>query len=630
VAKPNETRNSGARPPRGRCWRVAIACGVGLLLAAAAHGQLAITEVMSSEATNLGPILVTAKSDFWELTNFGSNTVALTNFTFADLDITKRTSVPFTNLFIGPGESIIFWQTNSISTRQDFLNWWGASNVPPGLTVRMYGKPGFDSDSDAVQLFDGNTNLVDHVEFGSAFRGHSFVYDPQTAEFGGYSDLFANGAFKAVQTDDVGSPGITTGPVPLSVVEEPKDVFIDAGLDAEFSVRAVALPRPSYQWFSNNAAISGARNSTLTISNVQLNYAAQYKARLSNGVVTVFTAPATLTVNTNPSPAVIVVPPRDAILFEDQTVTFSVKARGLPRPTYQWKTNGVNVPNATNSYFVVPRATFAMNGWTFTVRVQNTNGSDTASARLFVTPPPLLAITEIMASATTGHADWFELTNWDTNAVDLTRYRFSDRQDTFLLSHTITNQLIIEPGESIIFVEQMTPAEFIAWWGADQLRTGLKITTYRGFGLSGFGDEIYFWNSAETFPGNYFIAVGFAATTNGISDRVEYLEYPVDYEFLRSVPGMNGAFRAASGGDIGSPGYVTNPPARILSITTTNSGYLLKCRVIEGKSYALEAKTELADASWTTVANYSAQTTVITIPVSANPISAFFQLREIP
>jgi hypothetical protein len=33
-----------------------------------------------------------------------------------------------------------------------------------------------------------------------------------------------------------------------------------------------------------------------------------------------------------------------------------------------------------------------------------------------------------------------------------------------------------------------------------------------------------------------------------------------------SVPGVNGAFRAIELGDIGSPGYLANPPPRILEI----------------------------------------------------------------
>ena len=39
--------------------------------------QLAITEVMSSASTNLGSTLVAQSSDFWELTNFGTDPVNL-------------------------------------------------------------------------------------------------------------------------------------------------------------------------------------------------------------------------------------------------------------------------------------------------------------------------------------------------------------------------------------------------------------------------------------------------------------------------------------------------------------------------------------------------------------------------
>ena len=57
-----------------------------LFLAALTTGraQLAITEISSSSATNLGPTILPARSDWWELSNFGTNALDLTGYRWND------------------------------------------------------------------------------------------------------------------------------------------------------------------------------------------------------------------------------------------------------------------------------------------------------------------------------------------------------------------------------------------------------------------------------------------------------------------------------------------------------------------------------------------------------------------
>ena len=616
-------------------WRTLLVGGTVLLTLTSVPAQLAITEVMSQASTNLGANFVLPKSDFWELTNFGTNTLSLDGYSFSDRDSdpSVRVNDPFRNCVIGPGESIIFLRSDAITNRQDFINWWGANNLPKNLQVRSYPKkPGFDAAFDSVQLFNRNGELVDRVDFGQALRGHTFVYDPETGEFGNFSAVGVEGAFKAVLADDAGSPGMTTGPIPLSLLRHPANAVADAGSDVEFSVEVAGFPRPSYQWLRNGTELPGEVRPTFTIATVQTSDAAEYRVRLNNGLMSLFSNPGTLVVTTNPSPATVVIAPSDATVFEGQTAVFSVKAHGYPPPAFQWQTNGVNVPGATNNNFVVMAANLALNGTIYLVRIENAYGSTNVSARLYVTKPPRLAITEVMASvqggSVSGHTDWFELTNLDTNAVNLLGYRFSDRY-SFELSFPITTPLIIEPGESIIFVERLTPEEFIEWWGRERLPPGLKITTYHGLGFSSSGDVINIWNSAETDPYSPVTSAGFLASTPGVSLRF----IPPDYYFVEdSVAGLDGAFHAANGGDVGSPGYLTNPRPRFLSITQNPGvGVVLTCRVVEGRTYALEATTSVADLYGDVVGTYSADRPVITITVPPNEADKrFFLLWEMP
>jgi hypothetical protein len=603
---------------------------ISFLSATPAHAQLAITEVMSHGSDYLGSNFVSAKSDFWELTNFGTNTISLDGYKFNDAGSTveSRTGEPFVNCFIAPGESIIFFRRKEITTVQQFLDWWGPNNLRSNLQVRSYVQSiGFDQVVDAVQLFDPDGNLVDRVDFGRAFQGHTFGYDPETGEFGSFSALGINGAFKAMQTDDVGSPGTTTGPIPLAILQDPESITQDAGMDVEFFVRAAGMPRPSFQWFFNGDPIPNERRSTLTLSNVQVNAAGTYTVSISNYLGTMTSAPAELTVNASPLPAMIIVPPVDMVAFDGQTALFTVRVRGFPNPTIQWQRNGVNIPGATSTTLSVPNVTLDMDGSIFTVQVQNSYGSANASAGLRVTTTPRLVITEIMPSAIDGN-DWFELTNLETNAVDLTGYRFSDT--TALSSaYRITNSLVIEPGESVIFVERFTPEQFGDWWGRDRLPPGLKIVTYYGLGFSREGDILLMWNAAATVNDDWRFYALYGTSEPGISVRYDAPDY---YLETNSFLGANGTFRAARGNDIGSPGYTTNPPPRFTAVIPGESGPSARCRVTEGKTYDLQFKTYFTDSDWVTLESYFAQDFIITIPLQFDSEvgERFFQLREAP
>jgi len=101
-----------------------------------APAQLAITEVMSSSADTFGTNRVVSGPDYWELSNFGTNSINLTGFRFNDRDggINQADSAPFIGLTIRGRESIVFFKSpaDSISPN-DFRAWWGlGTNVRPG------------------------------------------------------------------------------------------------------------------------------------------------------------------------------------------------------------------------------------------------------------------------------------------------------------------------------------------------------------------------------------------------------------------------------------------------------------------------------------------------------------------
>jgi hypothetical protein len=586
------------------------------------QAQLAITEVMSNASTNLGTAYVPWGSDFWELTNFGTNRLSLSNYTFADSLESPR--VPLDQLGpieIAANESIIFFRTKpteTITNEALFREWWGPC-LSTQVQVRPYGaQPGFDQRVDGVRLYDPQQRLVDRVDFGIARQGVTFVSDTN-GEFGIPSVLGVCGACQAATADDIGSPGVAYGPVDLRIVQEPSDVAVCCGMDATFSVRALGLPRPLFQWFSSGVAIVGAWASSLTITNPNPEVSASYHVEVFNGLQKLTSGVVQAHVSTVDSPPTIVQPPIDLVRHPGQRAPFSVTACAYPPACYQWLSNEVAIPGATNRGLVVPDCTLDLSGTRYSVRVANRHGATNASARLIVTPKPSLEITEVMGFASPEcpqHEDWFELTNVGTNSANLLGYKFSDRFDLGT-AHTNTEPVVLAPGEAAIFVEAMSREAFFAWWGADRLPPRLPVITYVGLGISETGDELYIWNDgAETTIDPIGIVDGrsFFEFLPGVSKRFNTNDclFGCDTE-----EGMLGAFRAdlccpQCPPELGTPGFGTLRP-HFLKIQPGAAGPTLRWHTIQGQTYRLFYKTNLSDPVWTP------------LPISLPPAQGDFQ-----
>jgi hypothetical protein len=599
---------------------------IGLLQASA---QLAITETMSSESTNLGTGLVAAGPDYWELSNFGTNSIDLSGYIFNDSDATRggdANSSVFEGVTIAAGESIILVQSGTgVASRDDFINWWGAANLPANLQVLFYSGNGLSASGDSVVLWaptaTSDADYVDRADFGEAVRGHSFTYDTNGL-FGIVSSNGVGGAFKAVTADDEGSPGKTTGPVALGFVQQPSpaSATLPAGSDATFTVIAKGLPRPHFQWRFNGTNIDGAIQSTLIVANLQATNAGNYSVILSNGVSTVTSSNAVLAVTTSPvAPTFTVVPPTNADAFVGQVVQFNAQANGSPSPTLTWKTNGVTVATGTQLTFPGVQLTDAA---TYTVTAANSAGTTNVSVTMTVGQKPRLVITEVMPSGSgeSGHADWWELTSFDSRSYNLRGWRWDDSSHSLAPNnaYVFTNDIIIHPGESVVFVEGMTPDAFRTWWGTN-LPPTLQIVGYTGggLGLSQTADEVNVWN-ALTLPGNELFervaGVNFAQSFLG-STLIYDPENPPTAGVMgvfstNSVLGeaANGVFVAAVGGSHGSPGYVVAPVFPNVAITN-NGNIAVSFNTVPTRHYTVEYKANLTDTNWTTLTSLTAAST---------------------
>jgi hypothetical protein len=80
------------------------------------------------------------------------------------------------------------------------------------------------------------------------------------------------------------------------IVTQPMDQTVKVGSNATFSVNALGVPTPSYQWFFNNIPIPGASTGLLVRSNAQPGNAGNYFVNVSNTVGSLTSSNMTLTI----------------------------------------------------------------------------------------------------------------------------------------------------------------------------------------------------------------------------------------------------------------------------------------------------------------------------------------------
>src|SRR5262249_11264325 len=161
-------------------------------------------------------------------------------------------------------------------------------------------------------------------------------------------------------------------------------------------------------------------------------------------------------VDTNPTPPTLRAPLTDVLALIRETARFSALVCAYPPPSFQWMSNGVTIPGATNHTLVIPDVGESMSGTIYCVRIANAYGSTNFCARLTVTPRPTLVVTEVMPSPSTNclnSADWFELTNCGSNAVNLLGYRFAtgnQKTPSLADARVVTQAAVLTPGQSAL------------------------------------------------------------------------------------------------------------------------------------------------------------------------------------
>ena len=150
----------------------------------------------------------------------------------------------------------------------------------------------------------------------------------------------------------------------------PQNLMVFAGSNAVFSANAAGLPPLSYQWSFNGTNISGATNTLLTLTNVQLSQAGNYAVLVTNNLGSTLSSNALLVVNPvfhfvwSPIPSPRFANTPFAVMVQAQNATNGT-ATSFTSTVVLVSTNGIPIVPPVSGHFV-------QGVWTGTVTVGQT------------------------------------------------------------------------------------------------------------------------------------------------------------------------------------------------------------------------------------------------------------------
>ena len=203
------------------------------------------------------------------------------------------------------------------------------------------------------------------------------IASAQTNNAGSYTVTVTNVAGSV--TSSAAILTVNSAAVAPTITTQPASQTVTAGSSVTFSVVAAGTAPLKYQWKFNSASISGATNTSYTISSVQTNNAGSYTVTVTNVAGSVTSSAAALTVNSAAVAPTITTQPASQTVTAGSSVTFSVVASGTAPLSYQWKFNSANISGATSSSYTIASAQ-TNNAGSYTVTVSNSAGSVTSSA----------------------------------------------------------------------------------------------------------------------------------------------------------------------------------------------------------------------------------------------------------
>ncbi len=183
---------------------------------------------------------------------------------------------------------------------------------------------------------------------------------------------------------------VRNGTTTFVVTNGATSLTVTNGDNVLVSVVARAGAPVNYQWRLDGEDISptlnrSATNATLVLTNIQPSAAGVYSVAVENDFSIAYSDEFRLTVVSAP---VLTVTLTNQFLLAGATLTLNAGAQGTPPLFYQWKTNGVAIPGATNATFTITNVQ-PSDALSYSVMVMNSIGmtsSDPITVTVFANP----------------------------------------------------------------------------------------------------------------------------------------------------------------------------------------------------------------------------------------------------
>lgn len=175
--------------------------------------------------------------------------------------------------------------------------------------------------------------------------------------------------------------------IPPQILAQPRGVSVDRGGNVVFSVQAEGSGSLWYQWRFNGMDLTGATNSTLSVTNVQLADNGSYAVLVGDDIGSILSQAAFLAVRVPPT---VVAQPRGQSVVEGDPVVLRVSvSEDVARPLgFRWRRGVTTLTNIvqpeTTCVFYLPAARLADSG-NYTVIITNGSGLQTISAPAMLT-----------------------------------------------------------------------------------------------------------------------------------------------------------------------------------------------------------------------------------------------------
>jgi hypothetical protein len=175
-----------------------------------------------------------------------------------------------------------------------------------------------------------------------------------------------------------GAAIVAGGVPPPTITQQPSATNLCAGGTATFQVAATGSGTLTYQWqknqsnLSNGGHYSGTATTTLTVSSVDANDAANYRCVVTDANGSTPSSEAALTLK---AATTITQQPANATVAVGGTTNFTVVATGDGTLTYQWQKNQANLSNGGHYSGCT----------TATLTISNADANDAANYRCVVT-----------------------------------------------------------------------------------------------------------------------------------------------------------------------------------------------------------------------------------------------------